>query len=310
MTIELTAEEILLLTPQERAAIEEPDAETDTSQGDQDANKGQETTEEEQAAAAAAAADPAAVADADAAAADVSAAAATDEADQAAAQARFQPGNVPLIRPGQTDDSEARTQELESRLDALAEQFDNGDITTKEFLSQQREINRDLSKLEMQAFRTELSNETTQASQQQVWDANVASFLNDNPELSSSNLRLQAYDFELRKVTGDEANEGKSDLELLKLARDNWASGLGIELKPAAEAAPAAAAAAKPAKSATDRPAQPSLANAPAAASASVDDGRFATLDRLMAADPIAFESELAKLSPAAQDEYLRYGGA
>lgn len=307
--MELTDDELALLTPEEREGLQEAlndaddndDAAAAAAKAAQDASAANTDTD-------AGAADAAAAAQA---AADAAAAAADDggkpDAAEPAAPAKFQASDIPLIRPGQTENADARIAELETELDTLAEKFDNGDMTTAEFNKAQRAAMREINVIEQEKFRTSLSNETTQARAEQSWNTSVGNFLAGHPELGEpGSLRLQAYDLALRRVTGDEANQGKSDAELLELARTNWAKEFGVEVKPAPaekDAKPA------PAKSATDRPAAPNLATAPAASAQSTDDGRFANLDRLMEADPLAFEAELAKLTPSARDEYLKFAG-
>lgn len=310
--MELTEEELAMLTPEELAGLKEGgDDDSEHEEEEDDANlTDEERAAQEQAAAAAAAGndDPAAVAaakaESDAAAAAEAAKALEQEQQQQPAQ--FKPGDVPLIRPGQTDDAEARTKELEGKLDAMAQQFEDGEITTTEFLKQQREIGRDLIRIEMQQFRTELSNETTQARSEQAWYESVGKFLGDNPEISTSELRLQSYDAVLRGVTGDEANAGKSDVELLTMARDKWAKELGIEPKPAAKDPKPTTE--TPRKSGQDRPATPSLNDVPAAQQQTMDDGKFSHLDRLADSDPVAFEEALGKLSPELREQYLEFG--
>lgn len=308
--MELTEEELALLTPEELAGLKEGGDDGDDENNDDD-NQDNLTDEEraaqEQARAAAATgdldADAAAKAAADAAAAEAAAKALEQEQNQQPAP--FKAGDVPLIRPGQTDDAEARTAELEGKLDALAQQFEDGEITTAEFLKQQRLVQTDMNNLQMQAFRTELSQETTQARAEQTWYGEVERFLNQNPEIGKSQLRLQSYDAVLRQVTGDEANASLSAQEQLAKARDLWAEELGITLKPAE---PDPKKDPKPTKSAQDRPATPSLNDVPAAQAQALDDGKFAHLDRLADSDPVAFEDALAKMTPELRDQYLEFG--
>lgn len=307
MTFELTDDELALLTPEELAGLK--DGGDDGNEEEEQNNlTDEELAAQEQAAAAAAGAgdaDADAAAKANQAAADAAAAAKALEDEQAQQPAQFKAGDVPLIRPGQTDDAEARTKELESKLDELAQQFEDGEITTPEFLKQQRLVQSDLNRLEMQQFRTELSNETTQARAEQTWYQSVETFLNGNPEIGKSQLRLQSYDAVLRGVTADEANAGKSDVEMLTIARDRWAAELGIDLKPAPKTEPVQ----QPAKkSGQDRPPAPNLGDVPAAQAAALDDGKFSHLDRLANSDPVAFEEALAAMSSEQRDQYLEFG--
>ena len=236
-----------------------------------------------------------------------------DGADAGAADTpRFKVDNVPLIRAGDVSGADAKLAELEASRTALAELFESGDKTTAEFMTELRALEREEQDVKWSLQRAELANEMSEAQKEQQWYTSVGVFLEANPEISASPLKTQAYDYCLRVITGDKANEGKSDVELLTMAKEQWAEQLGITLKkPDTTAADAAAAAAaedgkKPGKP-FKAPASPvTIGGLPSAEAQGTEDGKYAALDRLADTDPIRFEETMGKMSPSELEAYLQ----
>lgn len=236
-----------------------------------------------------------------------------DGADAGAADApRFKVDNVPLIRAGDTSGAEAKLAELETSRTALAELFESGDKTTAEFMSELRLLEREEQDVKWSLQRAELANEMSEAQKEQQWYTSVGVFLEANPEISASPLKTQAYDYCLRVITGDKANEGKSDVELLTMAKEQWAEQLGITLAkktPTAvelAAAEVAAEGKKPGKP-FKAPASPvTIGGLPSAEAQGTEDGKYAALDRLADTDPIRFEETMGKMSPSELEAYLQ----
>lgn len=250
------------------------------------------------------------------AAAELAAAAAAGGAEQpgrddGADVPKFRVDDTPVIRASGIADAEARLEALEGERIALAEAFDAGEKDTVTFMADLAKIESRTREIEMAQFQNRLSQETAENQAEQKWYGECERFMNANPELGSSDLRLQAFDYAVRKVTGDEANANKSPEQLLQMARENWAKELGIELKPAAAAAAEPKPAAEAGKTghvrAEKQPikAPPTLGGVPAATGESVTDGRFASLDRLMDKDPLAFEDALARMSESEREDYM-----
>lgn len=330
-----TPAELDMLTDEEREGLLEGEEDDDTDKGGGDFDNGDDDDNDDNAdddnadtaagagdgadaAGAGDGADGTGVSDADATAA--AAAAAAAEADSAQAPGRddgadvpkFRVDDKPVIRNSGIADAEARLEALEGERIALAEAFDAGEKDTVTFMADLAKIESRTREIEMAQFQNRLSEETAADQADQRWFGNCERFMNANPELSTSDLRLQAFDYAVRKVTGDEANKGKTDEQMLQLARENWAKELGIELKKPG----AAAAAATEEEGGKGKPghvrapkqpikAPPTLGGVPAAAAEDTSNGRFASLDRLMDKDPIAFEEALSRMSETDREAYL-----
>ena len=281
-------EEMALLTEEERAGMEESDAE-DGEEGD-----GGE--------------DEAAKAAADAAAAEETKAGEGDgEADTDDGPEPYKP--TPLIKADAPADATAKIGEIDKALDALDERFDAGELTAKELRVEARKLYDQREALNQSVFKSKLSEEMSQQQELDAWKRDVKDFLDEHKEISENKLKFSAFDTAVREVTRDEANSGLSNRKALALAYKTWTESLG--LKPEAEPKPEPAAD-KDTKAAADpkpkpkRELPPLLAKVPAADMQDLSDGKYATLDRLMETDPVRYENELAKLSEAEQDAYLQ----
>lgn len=307
----MTPEELALLTPEEREGFEEdnddePKLDDDGNpivSGDADDTDADDGDDAEAIAAAAleAAKDKTPSRDdgqaAEAAQALLDAAA---EADATVEAPRVQP--VPLIRAEVPADIEAQKTAIETQRDEIAQKFEDGDMTAREFQAENRKLDKQDNDLDWLVRKAELSAETTQAQTEATWYKSTSDFLADHPEIMKNELVYNAFDAVVRKVTGDKANHGLSDRKQLEKAHAEWAEALGITVdpaaKPAADKKPAAAA-----KGKRDLP--PNLGTVPAATASETDDGKYAALDRLIETDPLAYEAALAKMSPAESDAYL-----
>lgn len=308
----MTPEELALLTPEEREGFEE-DNDDEPELDDEgkpivseEEEEGDEGDDAEAAAAAAAAALEAAKdktpsrddgSAAEAAQALLDAAA---EADGAVEAPRVQP--VPLIRAEVPADIEAQKTAIEAQRDEIAQKFEDGDMTAREFQAENRKLDKKDSDLDWLVRKAELSAETTQAQTEATWYQSTSEFLADHPEIMKNELVYNAFDAVVRKITGDKANHGLSDRKQLEKAHAEWAEALGIKVEPAPKT-PAAKAPAATAKGKRDLP--PNLGTVPAATASETDDGKYAALDRLIDTDPLAYEAALAKMSPAETDAYL-----
>lgn len=306
----MTPEELALLTPEEREGFEEDN--DDEPELDDDGNPvvAADTGDEEDDAEAIAAAaleaakeKPAPSRDdgqaAEAAQALLDAAA---EAEATVDAPRVQP--VPLIRAEVPADIEAQKTAIETQRDEIAQKFEDGDMTAREFQAENRKLDKQDNDLDWLVRKADLSAETTQAQTEAAWYKSASDFLADHPEIMKNELVYNAFDAVVRKVTADKANHGLSDRKQLEKAHAEWAEALGITATPPAkDATKDVAAKAAAAKGKRDLP--PNLGTVPAATASETDDGRYAALDRLIETDPLAYEEALAKMSPAESDAYL-----
>ncbi|MPZ36671.1 MAG: hypothetical protein GEU95_01190 [Rhizobiales bacterium] len=202
-------------------------------------------------------------------------------------------------------DAEAQLTQLATERDQLAERFDNGEITAKELLSKQAEIASRERKIERDRDRAEMASEMATA----VWtQTTVPTFLDAHPHYRNNQTLNGMLDAEVRRlqVAAMEAGKDQLDPSILIDADANIAAALapfGVKPKVAASAA---ADAGKTAAPAGKPEIPPTLGTLPATEITGTGDGKYASLDRLAEANPIAFEDALAKLPEAEREAYLR----
>lgn len=228
-----------------------------------------------------------------------------DDGGNAEAPAVPEKVEVPLIRGEDLEQIQDRLTAIKAEQDALETQFEDGDITSKEFRAGLDKLNKEANDLQWKVNKTELANEITEQQKMQAWYSDVGSYLAANPELKASELRLKAFDTVVRQVTADPETAKLSNREQLAKAHEIWARELG-QPAPKAKGQPAPKPAAEPeAKRFNDRNVPPTLGRIPASAATDTDDGKYGYLDRLASTDPLKFEAELGRLSEAEQNAYL-----
>jgi len=304
----MTEEELALLTPAERAGLED-DEDDDIEEGDDsDDGQGGEGNDSDDN-------DGADDAEGDD---DDQQPGRDDGADDANTgdDAEETPGSqaVPLIKAELPADFDEQMKALDDRKTAirtekraLTDKYEDGDITSKEYHDQLDKLDDELSdvgeqrsELKWQKNKSQLAQEANQSQVDARWYATVDVFMADHPEVTTNQTRIQAYDTIIQRVTAETMKAGREPgLADLKKAYKQWAEDLGIvvEGKPANTETTN-----KPAKNKRNVP--PTLAKVPAAETNDTDDGKYAYLDRLADKDPIKYEAEIAKLSPAQWDEY------
>ncbi|ARV77110.1 hypothetical protein SKUL_11 [Pseudomonas phage Skulduggery] len=315
--MQLTAEELAMLTPEEREdlLLDDEGGDDDRDNGQQNAGKDGKDGADTTGAGADTGADDQAAADAAAAAA---AAGRDDGADDQAGTQSFQAGNVPLIRQVEVGDAAPRLAELEQQIDALAEAFEAGDKTTAEFIRESRALEDERGTLlvdqRLSGMRNEMSAEMSAAQAEQAWYDDVGKYMNKHKGIGTSNLKLQAFDYALRQITGDEANQGLTNEQLLEKAHKQWAEELGITLDAPAPTPKPNGEQQQQQQQPPERddkgkftapPAVKTLGGLPNAEQVDTSDGKYAVLDRLADSDPLAFEAALMRMSDAERNEYM-----
>lgn len=288
------------LTEEERAALNDDDgAGTGTDTGtDPDAEK---------------AAEAAAAAEADKAKQDAEAAAAKakeEEAAAAAAAATEKPADgtttettteapqaqQPILVANPVEDAEARLTEIATKKDALLTQFDDGDITAKEYQKQLDELSKQERRIEFEVHEAQLASKLEQQRLQNEWTATCNTFVESHPVYKDNPRLYKALDAEVRELAGKPETANWSGQKFLDEAHKNLVQAFGLKeagsTPPAAKHNPAA-----------NLP--PNLAKVPAAEVEDTNGGKFAVLDRLASSDPIAYEETLAKMSEAERTAYL-----
>lgn len=185
---------------------------------------------------------------------------------------------------------------FETRLDDLAKQFDEGELTAEEFRAQQKAIEAEKRVLDREIDRAEINK----ANAIEKWTGEtVPGFMKANPQYEGALLR-DMLDKEVRSLQARAANP--LDPKILKKAHENLTAQLTAALggKPTPTPNP------KPGRQ-QKREIPPTLGGVPAANIEDTADGsQFAYLDRLMEKDSIAFEAALKKLPPHLADQYMQ----
>ena len=212
-------------------------------------------------------------------------------------------------------DAQDKLKGLNDQAADLADKFDGGDLTAREYHSQREALDEQRSTL-----RTQI-NDAQKAWQKGLNDwsnRTVKAFLRDHKEYSTANPTMnRMLDAEVRALqlaTNDPFNP-----RILRQAHANSQKAMGK-----APAAPAAEKPGKPGKAAAskkDKPpvlpgkkkpaVPPTLARVPQDQIEDANGGKYARLDRLSARDPHAFEETMLRMSAkdrAAYEEYLAGG--
>lgn len=225
--------------------------------------------------------------------------------------------DAPVVRPDAPTKPEgerladdaitSKLADIDTRKGKLAEQLDDGEITTKEYAEALDKLNDERSGINADAQRWKDYDQRVQSHTETVekrWYDDVKAYLEKNPELSASRSRLVSFDEVVREVTADPANASLSNRRQLALAHVKWREDMGFTK---AQEPPKDGQEPKP-KPKPKPPVEipPTLAHVPAADITDSDDGKFGFLDSLLAAGkPLEYEAALGRLSDADRDEYL-----
>lgn len=236
---------------------------------------------------------------------------ATDEGKVAAeAEEEDQQADEPIESPLRANvpaDADDKLKAIEDKGVALETQFEDGDITAAEYRKGLEAVNAERNALQWQKQKAELAAEMHQQARVNSWNGTVREFMaTEAAVISKSQPMLKAFDEYVQTVTGDAANVGLSDRKQLEKAWTDFKkdmSDMGVTFDKKA-AAPQPKTTAQPAPKAK-RDIPPTLAKVPQSDIQATDDGRFASIDRLAAEDPEAYEAAIAKLQERGEfDEY------
>lgn len=206
---------------------------------------------------------------------------------------------VPLLVADAPEDAESRLKELSDQKVELADKFDNGDITAKEYQTQLDALNKEERAIERAVEKAKLAAEMRQQQEVNVWLSQVREFTTvHHPEYSQSRTRWIALDTFVKEIGSKPENASLSGPEILRMAHEQVVADLGEA--PGQSQAKGS----RPLKGSKAQPPK-TLAKVPAADNTGIEDSRWAALDRLRETDPLAHEEKLMKLSEAERDEYL-----
>ena len=193
------------------------------------------------------------------------------------------------------EDYDQRVAANEKALADLDKAYDDGDISHSEWRQQMRKLDRESLDLMMLKERAQLAHESSQQALLNHWQGLIQPFLAKHPELGEDEVSMSGFDSYLKQVTGPvmQAGGAPGQAEIDK-AYGLWCKRFNFTPAGEQQAAPAGK---KPIT------APPTLGGLPVSNGNSVEDGRWAALDRL---EGVAFEEALAKLSPSELDEYSK----
>lgn len=210
---------------------------------------------------------------------------------------------LPPLRAKAPDNADELMSQLAQEEEALAQKFDDGDITAREYRDSINKLNDQRDEIKWATREADLAGKMQRQAEENAWHRDVKEFMTTTAaNVTKSEAAMVAFDNVVKKVTADPANVNLSNRAQLekafKLYNDEMAATFGVQ-PPAQAKAPAPAPAPK-----TQRTIPPTLARVPAAESENIDGGKFAALDRLAAMDPAGYEAAVAKMSEAERAQF------
>lgn len=201
-------------------------------------------------------------------------------------------------------DHQTKIDGIEAQKDALAKQFDDGELTAEELRAQTKVLDKQGDELKSLKIRADVARDTAI----DTWRDDVASFMGEHPEYAKSKFLRDALDAEVRQLQSEAVNP--LNPKILAKAHAKISGEITSAFKPA-DPNPAGkptgkqADPGKPAKKRDDPP--PTLAHVPASDPTDADDGgEFAHLDRMLSKnDSLGYERALAALPEAKREQYL-----
>jgi len=284
------------LTDEERAALAEDGGESEGFNPPADDN-----TDAEAAAAAAAAEKQAADAAATKAAEDAAAAEAAAKKDAPIETQAIEADATkqqPILVVPALEDADARLAEIATKKDALLTQFDDGDITAREYQKQLDALAKEERQIEFQQHEASLASKLEQQRLQNEWTSTCNSFVETHPIYKNNDRLYRALDAEVRELAAKPETANWTGQRFLDEAHNNLKTAFGF----------AEAETGKPqAKPKYDQTASlpPNLSKVPSAEIESTTGGKYAVLDRLASTDPLGYEAALERMSEAERNAYL-----
>lgn len=274
----ITTEELAGLSDEERAALEDEDQSESASANDED--------DQDEGSVESLPDTDSAYDDDDDADGDEDAGEDEEDDPEAVVPAEFRPEMVAPVVEGAAD----RISELDSRLDALVEQFRDGEIDMATFLSEQGKINDERMEIKLAESQAEFAKTQNEATRDQRWQWEQERFFSQkHTAIYKDPILRAALAASVKTLDADKANAGKPLAWFLEEA--DRKVRLLMAAKPRQPKTPNLSAVPK------------TLATMPAAELPETGGGEFAHLDKL---DGLDLERALAKLSPEQEARYLR----
>lgn len=199
----------------------------------------------------------------------------------------------PLFDTALPDDLDARMTSIKEQKKALSAKFDEGEITVSEYQENIDALTDQYQDLREARFKASLAQEAIKSQEVNTWEQSCDAFLAKHPDIAGDELKYNSFDVAVRMTTSDPANAQLSANEMLDKAFARWSSTFGAPTQQ------------EPAKQAKQKPIVPNIGGLPAADTTETDTNRFTALDALIDSDPLRYQDELMKLSPADRAAYL-----
>ena len=200
-----------------------------------------------------------------------------------------------LVSPPPAD-AEARLTDIATRKDDLLTQFDDGDITAREYQKQLDALLKEERKVEFEMHEAQLATKMEQQRLQNEWTTTCNSFVETHPVYKDNPRLYKALDAEVRELATKPETANWNGQKFLDEAHKALKAAFGFNepasAKPAAKHNPAA-----------NLP--PNLAKVPAAEVEDTNGGRFAVLDRMASSDPLGYEDAISRMSESERNAYL-----
>jgi len=273
------------LTDEERAALAEEDG-TDETTAELDEGKDEDAAGDDSDAGDAAdddAKDPAAEAAGRDDGADPE-----DKADADTAEAALPA--APILVADAPQDAEARLTEIKTKKDDLINQFDDGDITAREYQQKLDELAKQEREIEFAINKAEMAAEMERQRKYNEWVATVNGFLNDNKVYRENPRLYKALDQEVKDVSATPEAANWDGNQILAQAHKNLVEAFGLKQT------------AKQDNGGNKPNIPPTLGKIPAADNNDMNGGRFAALDRM---GPVELEEALFNMPESERLAFL-----
>jgi hypothetical protein len=205
--------------------------------------------------------------------------------------------SAPILIAEPLEDASAKLADIDARKDALLTQFDDGDITAREYQKQLDALAKEERAIERAQDRAELAAQMETQRLQNDWATTCNTFVAQNAIYKDNPRLYRALDTEVRELAAKPETASWTGQKFLEEAHKNLQEAFGF--KDAAIADPTKT------KAKTARELPPNLAKVPAANVEDTNGGRFAVLDRMASSDPMAYEDAISKMSDAERNAYL-----
>ncbi|EBQ8762732.1 hypothetical protein BKM35_22115 [Salmonella enterica] len=202
-------------------------------------------------------------------------------------------------------DSDKQLTEIKQQKIALADQFDEGDITNREYQQKLDELNQQERKIEREIDRARLAEDMEAQRKNNAWNDAQADFMADHPEYEDD-TRREMFNAVFRNVAKRDEFSAlpvtrANSLKLLRAAHEAFIKVAGKSAGPGDENENGK----ETAKQQKKKELPPTLAGIPASDVTDTNAGRWASLDRLRDKDYQAYEDKLFSMSDADRDAYL-----